>query len=260
MTKMLKFVGLAGLVCIAVLLLLSGCGGGKTITGSSGKYTLELVVEKNLDDGQDYLYAKFLRDGIAVVGGYIKVDGDSVVFSASGKASKMYSSDHFTHGATVQIMAVDPDSGFAYSDAIVMPSEFHITDFVPNQRLWQGVTSTVRFDWTGATNVSRYMVSVTPSTPGSNARGLAEVVPTSQGRSFTFTQEAFLDAQTNQIINDNYHVRVIGYNRNFVERPNADYTAPSLAFDQPISEANISGAISAVVVSVRDSIRVELTQ
>ena len=120
--------------------------------------------------------------------------------------------------------------------------------------------SPVRFDWTGSAEVSRYMVSVMPSTPGSNARGIAEIVPGDQGRSYSFNQEAFQDKQTNQIINDNYHVRVIGYNRNFVARPNADYTAPSIGFDQPIDEANISGAISAVVVTVHDSIRVELSQ
>ena len=137
--------------------------------------------------------------------------------------------------------------------------EDYVTDFIPNERLWQGVNSTVRFNWTGAAPVSRYMVSVTPSTPGSTANGLAEIVPGDLGRSFSFTHEAFRDAQTSEIVNDNYHVRVIGYNRNFVERPNTNYDAPSVAFDQPIDEADIAGAISAVVVSVRDSVRVELT-
>ena len=202
-----------------------------------------------------------MRDGVRVTQGYVKVNGDSVATSASGQASKTYASSHFPHGATVQIVAIDPGNNFVYADEIVMPNEFHITDFIPNERLWQGVNSTVRFNWTGAPEVNRYMVSVTPSTPGSTARGLAEVVTGDLGRSFAFTHAAFRDTlPSGEILNDNYHVRVIGYNRNFVQRPNTNYKAPSVAFDEPISEADISGAISAVVVTARDSIRVELSQ
>ncbi len=172
MTKMLKYVTLAGLVFVVVLLVLSGCGGGKGTNGDDARYTLELVVEKNLDDGQDYLYVRFLRDGIAVVDGYVDVDGDSVALSASGQASKTYSSDHFNHGASIQIMAFDPANDFLYSDAIVMPSAFTIAVTPEAARVWQPSDGNIRVELTSlATPTSGYFVSITPSDPRFDGAG-----------------------------------------------------------------------------------------
>lgn len=254
MTKVLKFVGLAGLVCIAILLLFAGCGGGKITGGGEAQYTLELVVEKNIDDGQDYLYAKFLRNGIAIVDGYIDVNGDSLPTSASGQVSKMYSSDHFTHGATVQITAVDPDSSFQYSGTVVMPSAFAISVTPEAARIWQPGDGNIRVELTTlATPTTGYFVSITPSDPNSTAPGLTEIVNT--GQLYTFSPfDAFYNLQTNELQDDVYLIRMIAYNQTFVKRPNANYKSPSITFPQTISASQISGKIAAVVVAAHDQV------
>lgn len=254
MTRLLKFVGLAGLVCIAILLLFSGCGGGDITGGEEAQYTIELVVEKNLDEGQDYLYAKFLRDGIAVVGGYIEVDGDSLVLSASGKVSKVYESDHFTAGGTVQIMAVDPDSNYQYTGAIVMPSAFSISVTPEAARIWQPGDGNIRVELTTlASPTSGYFVSITPSDPNSTAPGLTQVVNT--GQLYTFSPyDAFYNLQTNELQDDVYIIRMITYNETFVKRPSADYLSPSITFPQNVSKSAITGRIAAVVVAPHDQV------
>jgi hypothetical protein len=73
----------------------------------------------------------------------------------------------------------------------------------------------------------------------------------------TIPPTAFLDPADNEPVADLYTVNVIGYTRNFVRRACAEYLSPSIGFDNPIDDVQVDGALSAIVVSVRDTIRVE---
>jgi hypothetical protein len=246
-----------------MLLGLLGCGGGDLpVDGDDNQYTLEFTVEKNIDDQADYLYVRFLRNGITISNGYVAVIGDTEVDTiyANGLSASIcldpivYPKDHWDFGEVLTITAVDDSTLFRYEDAIAIPDSFEIDNFIPANHLWQN--GNVLIDWTGADGVTAFLVSMTGSIPGSPANGFAARDDLGL-RSMTITPDAFFDAVTDTIVPDLYNVHVLGYARNFVRRACAEYLSPSIGYDDPIDDVQIDGAISAIVVSKRDTIRVE---
>jgi hypothetical protein len=245
--------------CAFVLLALLGCGGGTLpVNGGEDQYTLELVVEKNLDYGADYLYVRFLRNGITISNGFVAVGSDTIRANALSTSicldPTVYPGDHWEHGQQLTIVAVDDSTGFRYEDAIAVPDSFGIDNFIPANHLWQG--GNVQVEWTGSQGVTAYIVSMAPDALGSPAPGFAG--RDDQGvRAMTIPPAAFLDPEDNLPVAGLYSVNVIGYARNFVRRACAEYLSPSVGLDDPIDDVQIDGALSAIVVSVRDTIRVE---
>lgn len=245
---------LTGLWCILTLLaaiVISGCGGGTPNGGDNGaQYSLEVVAEKDLGTQIDHLHVRFLKDGIAVVDGYVMVNGDSLSLTASGYALKTYPASHFPHGEEITIEAVDPEDEFVYTDSVFMPSAL-TAEVVPEaDTIWQPTKGTVSISWTLANPVSGYIVSVTPRTPSNPAPGLAaEAI----GGSFSFSPvEVFYDQLTDTLVSDLYDVRVIGYNRTYVQRQQAAYVLPpTSAFPLTTDDDDMAARISATVVSPR---------
>jgi hypothetical protein len=246
-----------GAILILAGLLMPGCGGGKINGGDDdGKYTLEVIAEKNLDSGQDYLYVRFLRDGVTVSQGYVKVDGDSLTMSASGQASRTYAGNHFTHSANVVVFAEDPENDFSFQGTVQMPSSFSISDITsPANRIWQPNKGNVSLEWFLATSVSGYFISVRPRSSTSTAPGLADFVA---GGQYTFSPlEAFFDPVTDELVSDIYDFQIIGYNQTFVRRPTATYMSPSSGFNPTTSTGQITAYLGAAVVTARESITAE---
>ena len=252
--KSLHYVKMTCAVSLVFALMIAGCGGGgPTNGGDDAKYALEVMVEKNLDEGQDHLYIRFLRDGISITEGYVIVDGDSLATSASGQASQSYSSSRYSHGQTVAVTAVDPEESFTHSTSVTIPSTFTVEVTSPANLIWQPNKGNVSLTWLLATPVVGYILSVDPRKSGTTAPGLTEII---SGGSHSFVPEdVFYNQQTSELVSDFYDVKIVAYNGSFVRRTGAPYRSPDIAFPLTIDEDQISGRVGALVVSSRKTIQ-----
>lgn len=244
-TRWLILIGLFGILIVA------GCSGGSKITGGgNAQYTLEVVAERNLDDHADYLYVRFLRDGITVTDGYVKVDGDSLSLSARGEAFASYNSGHFAFGMPIQIDAQDPDSGYSYQTSITLPSTMSAEVVPEADSIWQPNKGTLSIQFTLASPAAGYILSVTPRTIGTAAPGYATDAATGQLVSFS-PLEAFYNQQTDDLVSDYYDVRMIAYNGTFMAPPNSPYVLPDKMYPATLDTDELTTYISAQVVSSR---------
>jgi hypothetical protein len=239
------------LAILLIGLMIAGCGGAKVNgNGDNAKYSLELVAEKDLGNGVDYLHIRFLKDGISVINGYVMVDGDSLNLTASGYAQTTYPGSHFGHGEPIDIEAVDPDAEYVYRDSVIMPISLTAAVVPEADSVWQPSDGAVSIEWTLSNPVSGYIVSVTPRIANSPAPGLAEEAV---GGSFSFSPvDVFFDQLSDTLVSDFYDVRVVGYNQTFVRRSATPYMLPNTN-DYPLTVDNdeMSGRIAAVVISPR---------
>lgn len=244
-TRWLVLIGLFGILIVA------GCsGGGKITGGGNAQYTLEVVAERNLDDHVDYLYVSFLRDGITVTDGYVKIDGDSLSLSARGEAFVSYSSGHFAFGMPIQIDAQDPDSGYSYQTSITLPSTMSAEVVPEADSIWQPNKGTLSIQFTLASPATGYILSVTPRTNGTAAPGYASDAGTGQLVSFS-PLEAFYNQQTGNLVSDYYDVRMIAFNGTFLAHPQSTYVLPNIVYSPTLKTDEIVTYISAQVVSPR---------
>lgn len=248
-----------GAILILTLAVLSGCGGAKPNNGGDdGRYTLEILAEKNLDTGLDHLYVRFLRDGLTVSEGYVMVDGDSLTMSASGQASRIYPGDHFTHMTDVLVHAADPDNSFSFQAAVRMPGSVAISDITsPANRIWRPGTGNVSLTWFLADMVTGYFISVQPRSAGSPAPGLTELVA---GGSYTFSPlDAFYNPVGGELVADIYDIQIIGYNQTYVRRalPSPTYKSPNAAFPVTTQTSTLTARVGAAVVTARESVSAE---
>jgi hypothetical protein len=236
---------------LLIITIAAGCGGGRLTDGDDdASYTLEVVAEKDLGTQVDWLHIRFLKEGVTVVDGYVKVNSDSLSLTASGYALRSFAGSQYPHGEEIQIEAVDPDAQFVYRDSVYMPTTLGV-DVVPEaDTVWQPNDGAVSIQWSLADSVDGYIVSVTPRTPGNPAPGLAEETV---GGSFSFSPvEVFYDPLTDTLVSDLYDVRVVAYNQTFVQRQQSPYVLPPTSAFPPTTDNNdIAARISAIVISPR---------
>lgn len=239
-------------VCGLCALILSGCtGAAGPAGGTTATYSLNLVIEKNLDLNYDYAYTEFLREGLSVPGGFVIIGNDTLRVDASGKASAQFNPGTWSHGQPVAIRAADTAKGFVYQTTVTIPGTFYISNFIPNTRLWQPNKANPRVEWAPANGAANYVVSLQASLPSSPSRGQAMVAGS---LSQTFTPDAFYDPNTNALVTGVYYVHVVAYNPTFFLRPNANYRLPDFNFPLTVDTKDIRGMVTALVVSARDSI------
>jgi len=245
---------LASLLPLVVSAALCGWGCSASPTDGDGTkvgYNLLVIVEKNLDAGSDFLWVRLWRDGEAIAGGRVVVDGDTVTtLPLSGQGSKTYAGSHWTHGQAVRITALDSSRAFSYKDSVTLPGAFFITNVSPANRLWSG--GSVVVEWSPVLGISGFAVLVKPRTSGSSAKGLSVSVGRGE-TSYTFNRSAFENSY-GQLVADVYDIQVIGYTPNLLARPGAAYKQPPTDTPAPIDAPSISGAISSLVVTARDYI------
>ncbi|MEW5701852.1 MAG: hypothetical protein AB1792_06450 [Candidatus Zixiibacteriota bacterium] len=229
-----------------------GCSSSPTDGGKpKAKYDLQVILEKNLNDGRDYLWTRFLREREGIVGGMVVVDGDTIpTLPLSGEGSKSYGIGHWTTGRAIPIAAVDTSEGFVYRDSLVLPAAFFITNVIPPSRLWQGGTVTI--EWSPSLGITGYAISVKPRTTGSGAEGLSDRIDLGE-YSYTFNGEAFQN-DFGVTVADAYFIQVLAYTPNLLSRGDATYKSPPLDTPSPIQKESISGVLCALTVSARDSI------
>ena len=243
------------LTVVLIGTLVAGCGGGNLNGGDNGKasYTLEVVAEKNLGNDVDYLHIRFLKDGITVVNGYVMVNGDSLSLTASGVAFTTYPGSHFPHSEPIDIEAVDPAEGFVYVDSVIMPSTVSAAVSPEADSIWVPAKGAITIEFTLASPVAGYILSVTPRTPSSPAPGFADDATTGQFASF-LPADAFYDLFTNQLVSDRYDARIIAYNGTFLPRPSSPYVFPARTYPLTVDTDQITGRISAQVISNRATV------
>lgn len=236
------------------LAVIAGCGGGVITPPGSASYSFSILLEKNLDTKTDYLSVEFLRNDSTITGGFVVVDGDTVRLHASGRLDSAFTKKKWLFGHSISIKAIDTSKSFRYQTSVVIPDSFGISNLVPGTRQWQPNKSNPRIEWTGSAGASGYIASLMPRGSGSPAAGQAVVAGSVRAQAFTPT--AFNNPQTNQIVPDVYYVHVVAYGPTFVSRPDANYGVPVTAFALTVDTREIAGAVSAAVVSARDSISV----
>ncbi len=243
-------VGLA----ILGLLVIAGCSGGSLNRPKSASYSFSILLEKNLDTQSDYLSLEFLRNDSAFAGGFVLVDADTIRVGATGRVDTTYAKKKWLFAHTVAIKAIDTSKAFKYQTSVVMPDSFGISNLIPNTHQWQPNKANPRIEWTGSAGAAGYIAAIMPRGHGSAAPGQAVVAGST--RSQTFTPTAFNNPQNNQIVPDVYYIHVVAYAPTFVVRPGANYGIPVTSFPLTVDTPEITGAVSAAVVSARDTLTV----
>jgi hypothetical protein len=233
-------------------LILAGCSGGVPTKTDNAAYSLSILIEKNLDSKADYLHVEFLRGDSGFAGAFVIVDHDTIRTTVSGGADTAYLQTRWSHRQAVSIKAVDTSKGFQYQTSVIIPDSFGISNLFPNTHIWQPNKANPRIEWTGSTGAANYIAAIQARLPGSPSRGQAVV--TGSTLSQTFTPTAFYNPQTNQLVPDVYYIHVVAYNPTFVLRSGANYEVPTSGFPLTIDTEQITGAVSAAVVSARDTI------
>lgn len=242
-----------------VTLLGAGCAsspnGGQT---PDTEYVLWVILEKNLATNQDNLSVQFLKDENPVAGGQVIVEGESITsFDANGKAQQSYTLGQWDSGVWIHIVALD-SSGTVYNDSVIIPGGFIISNVDPANEPWRPSQPNPRIEWTQSGHAVRYAISVQGRTSGSAALGFAAYNETGLGLSQTFTQEVFSDNFGN-VISDDYDIHVIAANPNFIAPDNPVYDAPDVPdIPSPIQSTDVTGGISALCVSMSESIVVNI--
>ncbi|MBI3872825.1 MAG: hypothetical protein HY304_07100 [candidate division Zixibacteria bacterium] len=225
--------------------------------GTTASYALLITVERNLDLNQDFLYVKFLRDNGAVPNGRVAVDGDTLLVSAQ-EASKSYPKGHWTQSRPIHVAALDSSQGFVYRDSVRMPADFEISDVLPASRVWQPSDANAKVTWGTAFNAQNYTVSVRARSTGSPARGFADYYESSTQLAETIPPTTFRNTY-DAVVEDIYDIQVVAYNPNFIGRTGTVYKRPTANdISVPISTDEIIGGLSALVVSARDTLRVQV--
>ena len=238
---------------VLVFLTLAGCSGGVLVKPGSATYSLNILLEKNLDSKADYLHLEFLRNDSVFAGAFAVVDGDTIRTKASGTADTTYLNSRWQFRHTIAIKAVDTAKAFQYTTSVVIPDSFGISNFIPNTHLWQPSSPNPRVEWTASAGATNYIAAIQARLPGSPSRGQSVIAGSTQSQ--TFTPTAFYNPQTNQFVPDVYYIHVVAYAPTMVERPDANYEVPtSPPFPLTVDTKQISGAVAAAVVSARDTI------
>jgi len=256
-----RFMGLAvgaNLVLMAATIM-AGCSSTPDGPGGNdGDYNLVVVLEKNLDSGQDVVYVKFTRDAAAVDDGVVVVDGDSIATSSvSGKGNKTYATQRWQHSEKIQIAAVDASESFVYRDSVVIPDGFVIDHVVPANHILRPSDGSAQVSWTASIGAANYLISVDSRNAGLNPVGFAGYNESQFGLSQEILPSAFRDTFGN-LIEDVYDLKVVAYFPNFIARDGAPYKSlPGDDIRIPILNDNVTGAIAALVLADRDTLLVE---
>jgi len=239
----------------------SGCdstpnGGG----GNGAEYNLVVVLEKNLDSGQDVIYVRFRKDGVGISGGVVVIDADTIATSsASGQGNKTYSAPRWQHTEKIQIAAIDLTESFVYHDSVVIPDEFEIENILPTNRIWRPIDGNAQVSWTTSVGAVNYAVSVRARDLSTSSIGYGEYSESQTALSQVIPPGAFKTA-TDNLVEDVYDFTIIAYSPNFIRRKNPPYAyllPPNDDVRTPILRDNIDGGIAALVVSVHDTLRVQ---
>ena len=256
-----RIVGWAAGACVVLVagLFLAGCesipnGGG----GNGEDYNLVVVLEKNLDSGQDVIYVRFRKAAAGIGGGVVVIDADTIpTSSASGQGNKTYTTPRWQHAEKIQIAAIDTGGSFIYRDSVVIPDEFAVENVIPANHLWRPVDGNANVSWTTSIGAVNYLTSVRARTTSTSSRGLSEYSESQAGLSQVILPSTFRD-QFENLVEDVYDLKIIAYSQNFIARPNPPYkTPPGDDVRTPILKDNIDGGIAALVVSERDTLLVQ---
>lgn len=255
-----KVLGWAGVfVTLVAGLLLVGCDSTPNDGGGNGEeYNLVVVLEKNLDSGQDVIYVRFRKDDAGMDDGVVVIDGDTVeTSSASGQGNKTYNTQRWQHGEKIQIAAIDRTESFIYRDSVIIPDDVVIENVIPANHIWRPVDGNANVSWTTSIGAVNYLTSVRARTTSTTSRGLSEYSESQTGLSQVIPPSTFND-QFENLVEDVYDIKVVAYTPNFVGRPNPPYkTPPGDDIRTPIINSNVDGAIAALIVSDRDTLLVE---
>jgi hypothetical protein len=238
---------------------LSGCDSTPNDgDGNGAQYNLVVVLEKNLDSGQDVIYVRFRKDGVGISGGVVVIDADTIATSsASGQGNKTYTPPRWQHGEKIQVAALDTSGPFVYRDSVVIPDELNIDNVLPANRIWRPIDGNAQVSWTTSIGAVNYAISVRARTSNTPSRGLSAYSQSQMGLSQEIPPSAFRD-QFDNLVQDVYDLKIIAYSPNFIARPNPPYkTPPGDDVRTPILKTNIDGGIAALVVSGRDTLLVQ---
>lgn len=253
----LHWLGVAALAALAITL--SACDSTPPNGGGNGTdYNLVVVLEKNLDSGEDVIYIRFRKDAIGIPGGVVVIDADTIpTSSASGQGNRTYATPRWQHGERIQIVAIDTSESFVYRDSVVIPDAFEIDNVIPVNRIWRPIDGNANVSWTTSIGAVNYAISVKARTADSPSRGFSEYSTSQTALSQSILPSTFRD-QFDNLILDVYDLTVIAYAPNFIARPNPPYkTPPGDDVRTPIINNSIDGGIAALVVTVRDTLLVQ---
>jgi hypothetical protein len=261
MGQIKRFMGMAvgASIVLVATSLMSGCSSTPSDPGGNdGDYNLVVVLEKNLESGQDVVFVKFTRDASAIDDGVVVVDGDSIATSSvSGKGTKTYATPRWLHSEKIQIAAVDAGESFVYRDSVVIPDGFVIDHVVPANHILRPSDGSAQVSWTASIGAANYLISVDSRNAALNPVGFAGYNESQFGLSQEILPSAFRDTFGN-LIEDVYDLKVVAYFPNFIARDGAPYkTLPGDDIRTPIINENLTGAIAALVLADRDTLLVE---
>lgn len=246
----------AGAVIVTAILALGCSSSTNGGNGDESEYSLWIIMEKNMNLGQDILVVEFTQDNGRVPGGQVIVHGDALTaFASDGTIGKTYPIGQWATGVWIHIVAFDSTGSAVHRDSVRIPQEFTIFNLKPAIGIWFPRDNTASIEWATAIDAINYVVSVKGQGSATGAEGYHEYHETQTPLAETFVADVFRNDF--DILPGDYDIQVIAYNPNFLARGGALYLVPE--FDDvpaPIASDNVSGAISALVVTDKVTLEV----
>lgn len=249
----------AGAVIVTAILALGCSSSPNGGNGDESEYRLWVIMEKNMDLDLDILAVEFTQDNGRVPGAQVVVDGDTLTaFASDGTIGKTYPIGQWATGVWIHIVALDSAGSTVHRDSVIIPDEFAIFNLNPAIGVWFPSDNTATIEWeTAGVDVINYAVSVKGQGLAAGADGYHEYHETQTGLAETFNTDVF--SNDFEILAGDYDIQVIAYNPNFLTREGAPYLVPEFAdVPAPIASDNVSGAISALVVTDKVTLEVVL--
>lgn len=149
-------IGIVLLICVALSL---SCGGKVTTRTEESEYefTVNGVVIKDMNSGNDICYFSILQDNIPFSGAVVTVGSDTLENQGNGNYY-LDGSSLFSFGETISVTVSSVQDDFVVSKLVVMPGSFSIKELPANDEVNVGGHSVV-VSWNPSESASGYFLS-----------------------------------------------------------------------------------------------------
>lgn len=248
------------MIALALIVALTGCGGGSTGDGGSSRYSYifsgGLVADLNADSSR--VTATLLRNSSAYGSAMVSFDSDTLAYLNSAYRAARIISSSYSAGATTIRVVDTPQLNAQFTQTVV--DSFSISNVVPDRR--EKLSSeTVQLEWTGSAGSDGYIIAAVKSSDIYTGNGFSQYV-TEIGTSETFDNLAFTldNVLNNQIDTGMYYLYVYSYSG----APDSALTASYLPVPFPnqlsdninAGQTLFTGHFGTVSVSLKDSMHV----
>jgi hypothetical protein len=238
-----------GWVILLGAILLFSCNGKVTTRPKQTNYqfTINGVMVKDKNLGNDVIYYKVLRDSVNFDGAMVIVNADTIKSNGNGMYIKQ-ATKLFNYGQNIPIQVSSAADNFNLSTSILMPGSFEITEIEPRDSMTVSQTDEVYMKFDLSAGASGYYMSVIQPV---DVDGYTATIPAEDIEKAYIDRNAFYNGDNP--VYGWYKVYVVAYRSSFLEYPGMSFFLPDGLPTSNITGAN--GVIAAGVVALSDSLK-----